>query len=343
MSRKVAPSTPKLKSWMYKFIARARKPKIPYTIRLTPTRPSTARPAQLPTQPIENVSKLKPGSILVSPTHFVSKSSPGQIENQRPQPHTSRHRLELDHTPHPRSNHIDGALYPVHHVGHVSGEESQGITTFIDQVNKFKSRLTGPIPGDLTALIEYQQDSSVIMRMATREVVRVVERRLGLGRGEINDEKGFQTWSNGMSALFEMIDKALYCRIQELKFLLEDKGEVIAGIVHGMVVLAPCLLQFDVTDERSDIVEEMVGDAICIHREKMKFRRVRDRLREVIDQWYEGSTWIDPREDSGSDTDGMASYDISQDAIISLRFINDHRQELPDVPASIHDSDLSAT
>ena len=75
----------------------------------------------------------------------------------------------------------------------------------------------------------------------------------------------------------------------------------------------------------------------------MNFRKVKGRLREVIDQWYEGSTWIDPREDSGSDTDGMASHDISEDAIISLGFTDDDRQGLPDVPTSMYDSDLSPT
>jgi hypothetical protein len=222
-------------------------------------------------------------------------------------------------------------------------DASQGIATFIDQVNKFTSRLMGPVPDDLTALIEYQQDNSVMMKMATREIVRTVDRRLGLGRREINDEEGFQTWSNGMLALFEMIDKALYCRIQELKFLLEDKGEVIAGIVNGMVVLAPCLLQFDVTDERSDVVENMLGEAKAIHQYLMNFRKVKGRLREVIDQWYEGSTWIDPREDSDSDTDETGTNDISEDAIISQEATNDLSREVLDLPTSIQDSDLSST
>jgi hypothetical protein len=204
----------------------------------------------------------------------------------------------LDHTPHPRSDHIDGALYPLLTVGHVSGQDaSPGMATFIDQVNKFTSRLKGPVPGDLTALVEYQQDSLVIMRMVTREVVGAVERRLVLGREEINDEEGFQTWSNGMLALFEMIVQALYCRIRELKYLVHRKGEVVEGIIDGMMVLSPVLLHFDVTDERSLIVEDMLGETYGIHVELMKLRQVRGRLREVIDQWYEASTWIDPREE----------------------------------------------
>jgi hypothetical protein len=251
----------------------------------------------------------------------------------------------LDHTPHPKSDHAtDGALYPLLDVGHLlGGYASQGIATFIDQVNKFTSRLKGPVLGDLTALVEYQQDSLVILNMATRGVVRTVERSLGMGRREVNDEEGFQTWSNGMLALFEMIDKALYCRIQELKFLLEDKREVIAGIVNGMVVLTPCLLQFNVTDERSDVVENMLGEAKATHRYLMNFRKVRDRLKEVIDQWYEVSTWIDPRDDSDTDTDGAASHDISEEAIISRKVTNDHSRELLDLPTSIQDSDLSTT
>jgi hypothetical protein len=217
------------------------------------------------------------------------------------------------------------------------------MATFIDQVNKFTSRLTGPVPDDLTALIEYQQDSLVMMNMAARDVVRSVEGRLGLGREEINDEEGFQTWSNGMLALFEMIVKALYSRIRELKFLLEDKGEVIAGIVNGLVVLAPCLLQFNVTDERSDVVENMLGEAKAIHWELMDFRKVKGRLREVIDQWYEGSTWIDPREDSDTSPDETETNDISEDAIVLEEVTNDHSQELLDLPTSIQDSDLSST
>jgi hypothetical protein len=269
------------------------------SIRSKPTKPSTVKPDQLLSQPIRDIYKLRPGSVLVSSPHLVSDSSPGQIENQRPQPHTSRPRLELDHTPHPRSDQaIDGSLYPILNVGHVSGEDaSQGIATFIDQVNKFTSRLTGPVPDDLTALIEYQQDSLVIMRMVTREVVGAVERRLVLGREEINDEEGFQTWSNGMLALFEMIVQALYCRIRELKYLVHRKGEVVEGIIDGMMVLSPVLLHFDVTDERSLIVEDMLGETYGIHVELMKLRQVRGRLREVIDQWYEASTWIDPREE----------------------------------------------
>jgi hypothetical protein len=214
------------------------------------------------------------------------------VEIQRRQPHISRDQFELDHTPQPRSDQAtDGAPYPLLTVGYVLVEDaSQGIATFIDQVNKFTSRLKGPVPGDLTALVEYHQDSLVIMRMATREVVGAVERRLGLGRGEINDEEGFQTWSNGMLALFEMIVKALYCRIRELKYLVHGRGEVIEGIIDGMMVLAPGLLQFDVTDERSLIVEDMLGETYGIHVELMKFRKVRGRLREVIDRWYEGST-----------------------------------------------------
>jgi hypothetical protein len=247
----------------------------------------------------------------------------------------------LDHTPHPRSNHIDGTIYPVHNVGHVSGEESQGIATFINQVNKFTSRLTNSVPDDLAGLVEYQQDSLVIIRMATREVVMTVERRLGLGRGEINDEDDFQTWSNGMLALFEMIIKALYCRIRELKYLVHRKGEVVEGLGDGMMVLAPGLLQFDATDERSDIVENMVGDAMGIHWEKMNFGKVWERLTEVIDQWYEGSTWIDPREDSDTYPDETASNDISEDAIVLVT--NDQSREVLDLPTSIHDSDLSST
>jgi hypothetical protein len=166
MSRKVAPPTPKPKSWMCKYTSRARKPKMPHTIKFTSARPDTVEPDQVTSQSITNSYKLRPGSVLVSSPHLVSESLPGQIGNQRPQPDTSQDRLELDHTPHPRSNHVHGALYPVHNVGHVSGEESQGIATFVDQVNKFTSQLTGPVPGDLTALVEYQQDNSVIMRMA---------------------------------------------------------------------------------------------------------------------------------------------------------------------------------
>jgi hypothetical protein len=344
MSRKVAPPTPKPKSWMYKFITRACKPKIPPSISSKPTRRSTVKPDQLLSQPIRNIYKLRPGSVLVSSPHLVSESLPGQIETPRPKSQTSRDHFELDHTPHPRSDHIDGSLYPILNVGYVSGEDaSQGIATFIDQVNKFTSQLTGPVPDDLTAMIEYRQDSLVMMNMAARDVVRSVEGRLGLGRREINDEEGFQTWSNGMLVLFEMIFEALYCRIRELKYLVHGKGEVVQGIVDGMMVLAPGLLQFDVTDERSDIVEEMVGDAIGIHREKMKFRRVRDRLREVIDQWYEGSTWIDPREDSDTNSDETGSNDILEDAIISQEVTNDHSRELLDLPTSIQDSDLFST
>jgi hypothetical protein len=90
--------------------------------------------------------------------------------------------------------------------------------------------------------------------------------------------------------IFEMIVQALYCRVRELKFLLEERGEVTEGRVDGIVVLAPCLLQFEVTDERSDIVENMLGEAKVIHWELVNFKKVRDRLTEVIDQWYEGST-----------------------------------------------------
>jgi hypothetical protein len=151
---------------MYKFIARARRPKIPPSIIFRPTKPSTFKPDQITPHSMRNMYQLRTGSVFVSSPHLVSGSSSGQIENQRPHLQTSRDRLASDHTPHPRSNHIDGALYPVHSVGHVSGEESQGTATFIDQVNKFTSRLTGPVPGDLTALVEYQQDNSVIMRMA---------------------------------------------------------------------------------------------------------------------------------------------------------------------------------
>jgi hypothetical protein len=222
-------------------------------------------------------------------------------------------------------------------------DASQVIETFVDQVNKFTFRLTGPIPGDLTALVGYQQDSPVMMKMATKEVVRTMERRWGLGRGEVIDEEGFQTLSNGMSTLFEMIDIALYCRFQELKFLLEDKGEVIAGIVNGLVVLALCLLRFNVTDERSDVVENMLGVAKAIHRYLMNFRKVKGRLREMIDQWYEGSTWIDPREDSDTYSDETASNHILNDAIISQEATNDLSRELLDLPTSIQDSDLSST
>jgi hypothetical protein len=193
MSRKVAPPTPKPKSWVHNYTSRARKPEIPYTIRLTPTRPSTVKPDNLPSQPMRDIYKVKPESIFAS--------SP-QIDNTRPKPQTSRDQFQLDHTRHPESDQAtDGTLYPLLTMEHLLAEDaSQGIATFIDQINKFTSRLTGPVPEDLTALVEYQQDSLVIMRMATREVVRTVERRLGLGRGEINDEEGFQTWSNGMLA-----------------------------------------------------------------------------------------------------------------------------------------------
>jgi hypothetical protein len=344
MSRTKVLPTPKPKSRMYKFISRARKPKIPPTTRSELTRRSTVKPDQLLSEPIRHVYKLRLGSVLVSSPHLVSESLPGQIENPRPKSQTSRDHFELDHTLHPRSNHIDGSLYPILNVGHVSGEDaSQGIATFIDQVNKFTSRLTSPVPDDLTALVEYQQDSLVMMRMATREVVGAVERRLGLGREEINDEEGFQTWSNGMLALFEMIVKALYCRIKELKYLVHRKGEVVRGIVDGMMVLAPGLLQFDVTDERSLIVEDMLGETYGIHVELMKFRKVKGRLREVIDQWYEGSTWIDPREDSDTNSDETGSNDISEEAIISQEVTNDHSRELLDLPTSIQDSDLSST
>lgn len=344
MSRKVAPPTPKPKSRMYKFISRARKPKIQPTIRSEATRRSTVKSVQLPTQPIGCIYKLRHGSGFISSPHLVSESLPGQIENPRPKSQTSRDHFELDHTLHPRSNHIDVALYPVHNVGNVSGEDaSQGIATFNDQVNKFTSQLTGPVPDGLTALVEYQQDSLVMMKMATREIMRTVERRLGLGRREVNDEEGFQTWSNGMLALFDMIVEALCCRIKELKYLVHTKGEVVGGVVDGMVVLAPGLLLFDVTDERSLIVEDVLGETYGIHVELMKFGKVRGRLREVIDQWYEGSTWIDPREDSDTDTDGAASHDISEEAIISQEATNDHSRELLDLPTSIQDSDLSST
>jgi hypothetical protein len=276
---------------------------------------------------------------------ILYRSSPSQIENKRPQLHTSRDQFELDHTPHSGSNQAaNGVIYLLLDAGHLLGEDaSQGIATFIDQVNKFTSRLIGPVPDDLTALIEYQQDSIVIMNVATREVVRTVERRLGLGRREINDEEGFQTWSNGMLALFEMIVKALYCRIRELKYLVHTKGEVVRGIVDGMVVLAPGLLLFDVTDERSLIVEDMLGETYGIHVELMKLRKVRGRLREVIDQWYEGSTWIDPREDSDTNSDETGSNDILEDAIISQEVTNDLSREVLDLHTSIQDSDLSST
>jgi hypothetical protein len=294
---------------------------------------------------MRDIYKVKPESIFASSPHLVLELSPGQIDNTQPKPQTSRDQFQLDHTRHPESYQAtDGTLYPLLTMEHLLAEDaSQGIATFIDQINKFTSRLTGPVPEDLTALVEYQQDSLVMMNMAARDVVRTVEWRLGLGRREINDEEGFQTWSNGLLALFEMIDKALYCRIQELKFLLEDKGEVIAGIFNGLVVLAPCLLQFNVTEERSDVVENMLGEAKAIHWELMNFRKVKGRLREVIDQWYEGSTWIDPREDSDTDTDGAASHDISDEAIISQEATNDHSRELLDLPTSIQDSDLSST
>jgi len=126
-------------------------------------------------------------------------------------------------------------------------------------------------------------------------------------------------------------------------YLVHRKGEVVGGIVDGMMVLAPGLLQFEVTDERSDIVENMLGEAKAIHQYLMNFRKVKGRLREVIDQWYEGSTWIDPREDSDTNSDETGSNDISEDPIILLGFTDDDRQGLPDVRTSIHDSDLSPT
>jgi hypothetical protein len=78
--------------------------------------------------------------------------------------------------------------------------------------------------------------------------VRTVERKLGLGRQEINDEDSFQTWSNGMLALFEMNVEALHCQIRELKYLVHRKGELMQGRVDGMMILAPGLLQFEVTE-----------------------------------------------------------------------------------------------
>jgi hypothetical protein len=150
----------------------------------------------------------------------------------------------------PRSEQgTDIALYPLPTVGHLLDEDaSQGIATFIDQVNKFTSQLNGPVPGDLTAWIEYQQTNSVIMRTTASEVVRTVERKLGLGRQEINDEDNSQTWSNGMLTFFEMIVEALHCESRELKYLVHRKGEVVQGIVDGTMVLAPCLLNFEVTE-----------------------------------------------------------------------------------------------
>jgi hypothetical protein len=220
---------------------------------------------------------------------------------------------------------------------HTASEDSTLGMNFVNSVNTFTSRLIGPLPQDLAALAEYHQNSLVIMRMAIREVVRSVETRLGLGREGIIEEEGFQSWANGMLALFEMIDKALYCRIEELKYLVEEKGEVVEGIVDGMMVLAPGLLRFDVTHEKTDVVEYMLAEAKVIHRELMDFRKVRDRLKEVVDQWYEGSSWIDWRD--GTDTDETASNGISENA----RAARDHRQELPDLPTSIQDSYLSPT
>jgi hypothetical protein len=345
MSRINAKPTAKPKSWMYKYTSRARKPKVLYTIKFTSTRPKTAKPDELSTPSNRYTHKLNSQSGL-TPSPLVPSYNLDQISNPEPQADPSRDQHVSDLIPLSGSAQLPvGSVYQLPSQDYSLDEENttQAIETFCEPVNKFTSRLTGPVPGNLTALVEYQQDSLVIMRMATREVVRSVESRLGLGRGEVNDEEGIQTWSNGMLALFEMIVKALYCRIRELKYLVHTKGEVVGGIVDGMVVLAPGLLLFDVTDERSDIVEEMVGDAIGIHREKIKFRRVRDRLREVIDQWYEGSTWIDPREDSDADTDGAASHDISEEAIISQEATNDHSRKLLDLPTSIHDSDLSPT
>ena len=173
--------------------------------------------------------------------------------------------------------------------------------------------------------------------------MRAVEGRVGLARQGINEEGDFQTWSNGMLTLFEMIGEALYCRIRELKYLVHKKGEVVGGIVDGIVVLAPCLLQFEVTQERSCVVENMLGEAKAIHQYLMDFRKVKGRLREVIDQWYEGSTWIDPREDSDTSPDETETNDILEDAIITQEVTNDDSRALLDLPTKIQDSDLSST
>jgi hypothetical protein len=117
MSRKVAPPTPKPKSWVHNYTSRARKPEIPYTIRLTPTRPSTVKPDNLPSQPMRDIYKVKPESIFASSPHLVLELSPGQIDNTRPKPQTFSRSIPIGSytTSRVRPGHRWNSLSPPHH------------------------------------------------------------------------------------------------------------------------------------------------------------------------------------------------------------------------------------
>jgi hypothetical protein len=182
------------------------------------------------------------------------------------------------------------------------------IEMYIDQIGAFKRRLNGPASDDLTTLVEWAEDSLILMGMAIKEVVRDTVRRLS--RERLNDGDDFQTWSNGIHALVGMLDAVVECEVWEFRWLREENGVVVKGIVDGIWDLSPGLLQFKMSTARRTIVRALVlrlggfrlvqydevGREVERERDISPLCGLSNRLEEAMMQWKGSRIVVDRQE-----------------------------------------------